>query len=376
MKLRWLAIFFTVLTFAVPANAINVVTAARGWWGYDGGSGTNGSAGDFILAGGLGKGGQHGTHGDEWAVVGMVANTIVEHGGYFCPYQIQCANKRKKRKTWTMYYHPTGYSRVGCTWLCEPGYGGHNCASQTTVSTCDTKNYGTGSGQKFNGLSLKTSGGDADQKEGEVSGFNQFGSDPEHDVILGIVKYLEHGVIAGPVQIKCGRNNWKDIDSYVESVLAATGQQKLLCAPGYTANAGGSDCVPISADLCATQGMTFCSNFDRSKYDSSIHTLEPAGNCAKFFCTDRNKAFPRAGDFTCADCSSGVKGGASTANGVCVQCQSGEYFDKASNSCKSAAAFSKTDLQYGKGMTKNNTAVDDQCWTLTTPEDYRGCVKK
>ncbi len=375
MNKKLIAFLLIGFAFAMPAHAINVVSGARGWWGYDGGNGTNGTAGDFIIAGAIGKTGSHGTHSDEWAVVGMIANTIVEHGGYFCPYQLQCANKRKKKRSWTMYYHPNGYSTNKCAWLCEPGYSGTNCLSQTSTPTaCDMTPQNTSAGGKFSGISLKTSGGDANQKEWEVSGFNAWGSDPECDVILGVVKYLEHGVIAGPVQVCCGRDNWKSIDSFVSTVAAATGQQKLLCASGYTANAAGNDCEPINADMCATQNFTFCANFDRSGYNSTLHTLEQNGSCYKYFCSEPNKAFPSAGNTACEDCATGVKGGPSPNNGVCVKCETGQAFNKKTGACESAAAYTKIDLQYGKGKTKNNTNVNDQCWTKTTPEEYRACV--
>ncbi len=376
MKRNFIAIFtIFVLAFASSAQAISVVGGARNWWSYDGSKSTTGPAGDFMISGSLGKAGMHGTFNDEWAIVGVIAKTIVQHGGYFCPYQIQCANKRKEKKTWTMYYRPNGYNGVGCTWICEPGYSGENCLSQKTPTSCDTKSYKTGSGQKFGGLSLKTSGGDADQKENEVSGFNQWGSDPESDVLLGVVKFLEHGVIAGPVQIRCGRNNWKEIDSYVEAVNASTGNQKILCANGYKANDSGTDCEPVSADVCATQNMTFCANFPREKYNSAIHTIQSAGSCAKYFCTDTNMAFPAVGDTSCAECSTGVKGGPSKTNGVCIKCKTGEYFNAAGDVCASAAAFTKTDLQYGKDKTKNNSTVANQCWTKATPDEYSNCMR-
>lgn len=362
----------------MPAYAINVATGARAWWGYDGGTGTNGTAGDFIIAGTVGKSGTHGTHNDEWAVVGMVANQIVEHGGYFCPYQVQCANKRKKRRAWTQYYQPNGFSTSKCAWLCEPGYSGANCLSQTsTPARCDMTPLNTGSGGKFSGISMKTWGGDENQREWEIVGFNQWGDNPETDVILGVVKFLEHGVIAGPVQIRCGRDNWKSIDSFVESVNAATGTQKLLCATGYTANSAGSDCVPISADACATQDMTFCANFPRDGYNSTLHTIDDdTGGCVKYFCSESGKAFPSLGSTECVECSTGIKGGPNPNNGVCVTCETGQAFDKKSGACVSAGAYTKTDLQYGKGKTKNSDEdVEKQCWTKTTPEEYSDCVK-
>ena len=187
---KLVTLFLIVFSLSVisDAGAITVVSGARDWWDYDGSKDTTGSAGDFMIAGSLGMNGTHGTYGDEWAIVAMVAQKIVEHGGYFCPYQVQCANTNKKAKTWTMYYYPNGSSSVGCNWLCEPGYSGTNCLAQSsTPSGCDNKIYTTASGKKFGGLSLKTSGGSSGQKESEVSGFNQCGSDPESDVLLGII---------------------------------------------------------------------------------------------------------------------------------------------------------------------------------------------
>ena len=361
----------------VPAMAINTAPGTWSWWGYDGGKATTGAAGDFIIAGGLGKGASHGTHADEWGVVAIIAEKIVEHGGYFCPYQIQCANKRGKKKSWTTYYAPSGFRSSQCAWLCETGYAGANCTPQPATPTrCDKTPMNTSTGGKFKGLSMKTSGGDKNSKEYNVTGFNQWGSNPEHDVVLGIVKFLEHGVMAGPVQIKCGRDNWRSIDSFVESVQMATGDIKLLCAEGYVADANGADCIPQKAEMCETQEMTFCANFERSKYDSTIHTLETDSGCVKYFCTQEGTTFASNTDTSCVECSTGVKGGANTSTGTCVQCSTGEYFDKVSNTCKTASAYSRTDMQYGKGKTKaTQPDFDKQCWSYVMPEEYAACVK-
>lgn len=373
-----LLLFFVAL-FMVPysADAINTAPNMWGYWGYNGSTNAGGSAGNFIIAGGIGKSSGHGTWNDEWAVVGIIANKIVEHGGYFCPYQLQCANKRKKKKSWTMYYWPNGFDYSKCAWLCEDGYAGENCQPQTsTPATCDSTTYNTSNGGKFAGISLKTSGGDSNQKEGEVTGFNVWGSDPECDVILGVTKFLQHGVMAAPVRVCCGRDNWKEIDSFVSSVSLADGvKQKLLCANGYKANAAGTDCEPITEE-CKISNLTFCTNFPKDEYNPAIHRLDDtSSDCAKYFCSEPDTAFPALGDTSCVECSTGVKGGANTTNGVCVKCQTGEYFDQDSNSCETAAAYSKSDMQYGKGQTKNTVSLEEQCWTMVDPQDYADCVK-
>ncbi len=370
------------ICFATSAGAIPVLSHTWQWWGYDGSArDVNGNTEtEFIIAGAKGQSGQHGTYGDEWGVVGVIATKVVEHGAYLCPLQLQCANKRKKRRSWTEYYYPNGFDWAKCAWLCSDGYGGEGCTTITsTPNICDKATYTTSGNGRFAGVSMKTWGGRSDMIEHAISGFNQFWSDPECDVILGVTKFLNHGVKAAPLQVCCGRNNWKSINSHVHSIQRATGNEKVLCSTGYKANAAGSDCEPINADMCDTQDLSFCANFDRTKYNSEIHRLEldAKSGCHKFFCKERGKAFPTAGDTSCTDCSSGVKGGSSPHNGVCIKCETGEAFNSETGNCDKAAAFSKIDLQYGKGLTKNSAPkdVNEQCWTATTPDVYAECIK-
>ena len=91
-KLGLIAFICGIIGFSPAAMAIRTTTGHHGVWGYVGRDNASGGYGDFILAGSLGKSGMHGTFIDEWAVVGMVAREIVEHGGYFCPYQLQIIN--------------------------------------------------------------------------------------------------------------------------------------------------------------------------------------------------------------------------------------------------------------------------------------------
>jgi|GEM_PF-3442932 len=380
----------------MPAHAINVKKDMRSAWGYtkrDNCPAEN--APDFIIAGTLGKTGQHGTHSDEWGIVAMIAKKIVAHGGYFCPYQLQCANQRKNKKSWTMYYRPNGYTDGKCVWLCEPGYAGENCAAASGDASCDHTSYTTTSGGKFSGLSLKTTGGSAGQVESEVAGFDawyqkkkycgaDFGSKKnEIDVLLGVTKFLEHGVMIGPVRVQCQRVNWKDNDSYVETVKKETGRHVLACASGYEPNSQYTDCVPTSK--CAptvaeavtdpTAGVTFCDGFPEGSFNPATHYLKNVGSCSKFFCTQPGQAYPSAGAFECIECATGIKGGPHPTNGQCVVCQTGQFFNADSGECQAAAAYSKTDMVYGKGQTRNTVPnVLDQCWPKVTPDEYKVCV--
>ena len=65
-------------------------------WGLDENPEMTTAVGDFIIDGALKMGGSSGTYGDEWGLVALVAEQAVENGGYFCPYQLQCANKHCK----------------------------------------------------------------------------------------------------------------------------------------------------------------------------------------------------------------------------------------------------------------------------------------
>ena len=379
MKTKLFAILLGILCFAESANAIPVVSGARGWWGYSTSNrNTNGSYNEFVIAGGQGKlPANRGTWDDEYGAVAMVARTIVERGGYFCPVQIQCANTSKKTKTWTVYYEPTGYSGK-CVWLCQPPYTGVNCAS--TATTCDATNY-TKSG-KFAGLSMKTTGKGDGSVENSIPGFDEWGNDPEVDIILGITKFMANGVEAQPVRIQCGRNNWNSVDSYIENISAAHGTKKLLCASGYKANAAGTACEP-NTSICTPAGTpapaappapSYCSGWTNVGYNAANHNQEMDGTCMKFFCKEAGTAFPSAGNFTCAPCGDSLRNGTDTSNGTCVQCQVGQAFNKTTNKCVTATAFSQPDMQYGKGKTQNNTQVSEQCWTKITPAEYKACM--
>ena len=382
--------FLLIFCCCIPlnANAINTDTSVYDAWGFYDSLTMNESYGEFILDGGIGKV-KHGTHGDEYAVAAVIATKIVDHGGYFCPYQFQCANKRKNMKSWSVYYFPTGYSSDKCFWLCEAGYSGENCepSSGATVNFCKTDIMGPKGTGVFSDIRLKTSGGDTDGREGDITGFSswQAGDNKgirrnrdwrEYDVLLGAIKFLEHGIIAQPIRLECRPDDWKEIVSWVESINAG-GTKKLLCAEGYTANDSGTDCVAIDQEICDIQNVTLCANFPKDKFNSVAHDLKKIDGeaCTKYFCVD-GKGFQSAGDPTCVDCGApAAKSGPNLTNGTCLVCDTGQYYDSADGTCKTANAFSKTELQYGPGQTRNtNFEVDNQCWYKTTPDDYKTCI--
>ena len=342
------------------------------------------SEGAFIVAGALGKGMSPGTWNDESAIVAVVALEIVEHGGYFCPLQIQCANSDKKKyknSSWTDYYHPSGYSADKCAWLCETGYAGQKCVKQTSYLP-QSKILDLTSG-----VSVKKGGKNAGEISDQIFGFDAWDygdyskdvSKNEKNVLLGAVSFQEHGVMATPVYIECDKDGKK---SFVNKVAAYSNlTQKLLCAEGYAANQYNTECVPMTVEMLnlttqVSDQKKMCPGWTEEGYDSAIHNIDATGDCVKYMCKDKTKAFPASGNFECAECAGSIRGGQNPLTGLCVKCeQLGQYFDTKTGECKSAMAFTRIDMQYGKGKTKEtNTKPENQCWTKVDPEEYKDCV--
>ncbi len=504
------------------AYSISVNKDAGAWWGYNGETTATGTASGFIMDGKVFstqsqecKKFASGTYGsDEGAIVGLVAETIYEHGGKFCPYQIQCNNKDKEQYSYTKYYYPMcGNSQCSvsnCVTLCESGYTGSNCSSEVSGSTTeDTTDYTT----KFSNIKLRTDGKGNGEREKYVMGFNSWGKDPESDVILGVIKYLKHGVIARPIQLECKREGWKVAKSCVKNV-AETGKSKLLCADRYVANSAGTDCVVNwcagysetsfnstlhttkadgacqkfvckdsksgfdsldtkkciecengvgddgvckSVDWCSGYSDTlyktdqhtmtkdgtckkfvctdsesgfdglntkkcikcengfaddgtckpapattpesdkkqeeqssnqdksssnintsagYCDGFNGGKYNKNIHDITTDGGCKKYFCKEKDKAFPKDGDYTCADCKVDLKNGPNE-NGVCTKCDTGNIYNSKTKECEPAKTMEKGNLLYGDAKTSGGKKFDSNwCWTKTDSDEYKNCVNK
>lgn len=383
--MSWYKLYALFLGLCLCNNAVCNTLDSRiiAAWGYS--DSVKGSSSDFIISGGLGKG-THGTHADEWAVVGVIAEKVVANGGYFCPYQIQCANERKNKNPWTVYYRPTGFKNVtdNCLWLCADGYSGENCMTPPeNLINCDSRYTNTTDGAVFGDVKIMTSGGDQPNFKTGVDFFETGQKDTdaetgkwEYNSLLGIVRFLDHGVVAAPVKVQCARDNWREIDSFVESIYVK-GDEKLLCAEGFKPNANNTDCEAIDFNKCDPATLAYCQGFNFENYDAGQHSLinDTAGRCVKYFCRDDDMAFTGGDDKTCVECAVGLKGGAHSVTGTCVKCDTGEVFDKKSNSCVQAKAFSKVDMQYGIGKSRmDQSSLNDQCWTKVSPDDYVECM--
>ncbi len=303
--------FYGLFLICNSAYSVTIDKDSWNWWGYNGETNVTGTEAGFIIDGDVYlnksqscKDFSRGTYGsDEGAIVGLVAEKIYEHGGLFCPYQLQCDNKDKVKRSWTQYYYPMcdngsrQCTSADCVTLCEPGFYGDDCSiSGTGVSFQDKTDYS----EKFKNIKLKTSGGSSGEREKSVKAFNSWGRDPENDVILGAVKYVPHGIIARPVRLECKRDGYKAAKSCVNNV-SGTGKSKLLCVPGYVANTDNSDCI-----------IKWCGGYTEQYFKEDMHTLVMDGECTKFMCKNSTYGFEDLQSKNCIQCDHGI-----TSNGTC-----------------------------------------------------------
>ena len=176
--------------------------------------------------------------------------------------------------------------------------------------------------------------------------------------------------------VRAQREGWKDMISWAAVYPALQSSDVLVCMDGFQPNATKDDCVEINFNVCAL-AMT-CDGWDTG-FDETLHVMKKreTENCYEFRCVEKGYAFRSAKDRTCELCGTTSRFGASPKDGTCVECEIGKIFDEnaaATGYCANTISFTKTDLQYGPGQTRNtNFEVDNQCWTKRGPE-YFECM--
>jgi hypothetical protein len=317
---------------------------------------------------------------DEYALQMMVAVNINVRGAYFCPIQVEAKNKNKG-KSWTEYAMIGATS--GCRWLCADGYSGSECAVEpNSGTTCDTSPFVR---NNYDDLKRVTSGANIEDnivkissdKEKKCEGQN---TTQEHNIILAITRWAPggHGAWVRPLAVRAQREGYKDMVSWpVLSPVTGT-KEILLCVDGYKPNDTGTDCGPINAAICP-EVPSMCPGW--TEIDEGLHmVVQSSGkNCFEFRCKGENQAFASTTDRSCIECPTNSRGGMSSVDGTCVKCEAGKVFNNKATStathCGEAIAYTKSDMQYGKGKTKNNNPdVAQQCWTMTETDAYRECV--
>ena len=360
---------------------------------YKGGVENGTPAGDFILSGTAGRGRRVGWLNDEYGVGAVVAVDIDEHGARFCPRSLHCNNKNKRNWSDLYVMYSEGHKNrdeTSCVWLCEKGYFGANCKRGVREYRADDTLLHP---KKEGGLWGGTDVIQDKNYSGHYHGLPVFWTyekygDEASTIFLGVVKFLDHGVFVAPVRLDCHSEDGSDNNSWPSDIFIPNGEKtKLLCMDGYTPNAKGDDCVPLTADFIAQDEFLkknniteYCDGWDSAEFNLAYHQLaiDEDNKCVKFLCKDSTKAFPARGNYACEECGTNIRGGQSRETGLCVQCDRvGQYFDKDTGKCALADAFTTTDLQYGRGKTVNSAgSLTTQCWTKVIPSEYIDCVTK
>ncbi len=327
------------------------------------------------------------TYTDEFMVTMMVARRVNNNGAYFCPTQIEGRNKNKGH-AWTEYADASQGNSALCHWLCKPGYTGDECSKAVSSSggECDStlmlrENYATiRRVESGNNIEDAVAMFDFDKKVGCGVHRTQ-----EHDTILAIESWLPngHGAWVQQFIVRAERRGWSDMDSTATIYPATNAKKILVCKIGYTVNSAGTNCEPINRDACpesaADKLAALCSGWNAADYNSLIHDFKLVGSCYQLRCIQSGYAFPSSGDKSCKACTQNMRGGVSPLDGTCKVCDTGKIFNEnapSSGYCTDTAAYSKTDMLYGAGKTRNTAGdLKNHCWPLATPDEYKKCVE-
>lgn len=317
----------------------------------------------------------------------MVARKVTQNGAYFCPTQVESDNRQEWRDAWTEYADATSGNEALCVWLCKSGYSGPTCnQSASSVTTCDSTTLFR---DNYSNLKILSSGNNIEDSVAMFS-FNNYVvceknkiRKEEHDMILAIKRWTASGHGAFVRQVVVRADAEKPYTGRKSSAVVYDAQNSsdiLVCKNGYKPNANGTDCESIKAGLCpestADKIAKLCPNW--TDMDTAVHDFKLVNDCYQYRCIQPGYAFTSSANRTCEECSSDAKTGISPADGTCIRCEAGQIFNEdsaTSGYCSEALAYSKTDLMYGKGKTKDSVKdIDEQCWTLLNPDEYKKCV--
>lgn len=306
---------------------------------------------------------------DDLAIMAFVAHNITEHGAEFCLTELTVASSETKFMLW---HQEPNWPGLGCHWFCEPGWDGEACQSQTNSdSACNITDFKSSiravSANKYEGKDALTV---HKRRPGVAEFIAVFDSGYvrdryPHEVVLGAVGFMEHGIVAKPISLGSVGDHPKVTWLTTSGV---TGKQKVLCAQGFTAD----DKCNVSSKNC---GKTVWCDQDRgNKFNASIHKKQINGFCETFVCADTSMALNDK--YECVSCSStGLKGRCDVmgkpAFGKCVECGNGQFFNPATCECDTARRLSIADMQYGARQTD---VVTNQCWTQNDTTSYKQCV--
>ncbi len=304
----------------------------------------------------------------------MVARTINSDSAYFCPTVISSDADRKPKSIPTVYYEP--YRGAGdCYWLFKNASGNSECDASLINS------------KRHEDVVMKKPGKGLTNIEDripmfELNVYDKCGSNvkQEHDLVLAIVGWTPsgHGAFVDGLTVRVQRTDWdRKPKPWLGVILRKSGNQKLLCAKGFTPNSSGTDCVSANDEICRT-GKPFCAGY-AGNFSAAQHKEVGGTSCDTFRCSAAGFGFKSATDYTCAECLVGTRTGINK-DGVCETCAVGYLFDSSIQSCKVAAKVSLntfTSKTLGTALKSGGYVANsgsNKCWTRTLPEEFKSCI--
>lgn len=340
-----------------------------------------GVGGVATLAGGID--GLQGTFGDEGSIVLLVVNGVTKEGNpiteiEICPMQIQSANKEGRQLNWIRIFN-----RGNCIKFYADN-----------ASSCDSVDYT----KKWSNIGVLKSGGTELTKAiGSYTGEQKDWKKADIK-LFAVEKILPHGVLVTGVKVEtksfkgskeqeenggCAKGT---VCSTIASLAKKSGN-RLFCAKGYKKNSAGTDCVANTSEPngCkvseADMLNNLCSGYSRTVYQRSPESWQLAASadnssCYVYYCPNTKYGFKSTSDHTCVKCPN--RSGQQK-NGLCAPpCEIGKSYSvsdyQKDGSCVDDTAYSKTDMMYGAGKTKNSQSFENSCWTII--DDYKSCVEK
>ena len=336
-----------------------------------------GVGGVATLAGGID--GLQGTYGDEGSIVLLVVNDVKKDGSIteieICPMQIQSANKDGRQLNWIRIFN-----RGDCIKFYADDQSG-----------CDSVDYT----KKWSNIGVLKSGGTELTKAiGSYTGEQKNWKNADIR-LFAVEKILPHGVLVTGVKVetasfKGSKEQEKNggcakgtVCSTIASLAKKSGN-RLFCAKGYIKNSAGTDCVGVdSGNGCkvseADMLNNLCSGYSETVYQGSPESWQlgkkDGADCYLYYCPNTRYGFKSTSDHTCVKCPN--RSGQQK-NGLCATpCEIGKSYSVSGNqkdgTCVEDTAYSKSDMMYGVGKTKNSQSFENSCWTII--DDYKSCVE-
>lgn len=316
---------------------------------------------------------------DEASVILMAAKDVDSNCGVFCPIQVEAKNKRKQ-DAWTEYVLLSD----NCEYLCRNGFQADNNKGKCDPSDFSKEGYSEIKAKKVAAAAYNEWMALFDR---DISQFCDLNTRQRHDVILGVVEWLDsgHGAWVQQLVVRARRTCWKEWVSWPVIYPKDGAQRVLVCKVGYQPNSGNTDCVAIDEAVC--EAAAACTGWTTG-FDSGFHKyiFSDDDNCYEYRCKESGFAFVSDTDRTCTQCVKNARQGIDK-NGLCVECPVGkiindktvENFDSKTGDidsvCDVTGMLTKTDLQYGSGKTKSTAGdLDTQCWTKGDVAEYEKCV--